>query len=125
MGKTCEWSCPSCGGSWRLNLGHGIAHALPEAVASEFPAEMGQEILSCAGKEQWPVFHFNFLPARCADCYTMMAVPHIEFPKQKKRFTGGCKICRKPLVCEADVEKILCPRCGKAHMKAETVGQWD
>ena len=125
MGKTCEWSCRSCGLSWRLDVGHGMNHALLQTVAEEFPPEMRQEIGNLAAGEKWPVFNFNFRPALCSYCRSLVATPEIEFPKKGRTITGGCTLCGHPVNPVKEDEEILCPHCGGAKLEKTVVGDWD
>ena len=124
MGKTFDWKCPTCGKSWQLREGHGMNHALLELVAKEFPPEMRQEVIACAGEEKWPVFRFNFRSARCVPCGSMVSVPHIEFPKSGKSVTGNCTACGQTVTCETE-DRVLCPNCGLTHLEKQIAGDWD
>lgn len=125
MGMICEWSCPACEAMWQLREGHGMNHALLNTVAEEFPPEMREEILAAAAGEKWPVFHFNFRPARCGECHNLVAAPWIQFPKTGKSWTGSCPVCDAMVKCDEEDDEVICPRCGQEELEYEEIGHWD
>lgn len=118
-------SCTSCRKEWKCNTGCGLSHALLRDVIREFPAETGREIMDAAGGEDFPVFLFEFQPAVCEGCGSVVGVPILELPDRGAVYTGSCPLCGSNVQPVKDLRNVPCPACGGMTLQEEEIGQWD
>ncbi len=125
MGVLVKITCGSCGADWQLGIGSGMMHGNLETVADLYPKEMKQEILSCAGQEEFPVYHFGYRLAVCGQCGEVVSVPVLTLEKDGKEYIGTCGQCGGEAELMKKTEEMTCPVCRKASLKVKETGLWD
>lgn len=125
MGRISVFVCPSCDRSWEVQLGHGMGHAAFESVLDEFPPDIRQDILADTGGEQYPAFEFNYCPALCRQCQSVVPVPVIYLHQTGQTYTGACPDCGSSIAVQEEDARVLCPHCQKGILAVEEIGRWD
>lgn len=125
MGRIREFSCPSCGMSCLLFLGHGMRHGTLENVLQEFSAGVQKKILADTKEEKIPSFEFNYRPAVCRQCKKILAVPGVYLHRTGQTYFGTCPECGGMVSVLQTDEKAMCPCCGGAVLEVNDNGNWD
>lgn len=123
MGRISQFVCPECRQAWKINLGHGLRHAVLDKVLNEFSQEMREKILARIGGQQIFDFDFNYRAAVCGHCGEVVAVPVLGLRGMGEPFVGECPACGH--APEIGGETLACPHCGAARLEEQTVGMWD
>lgn len=125
MGTIREFKCPSCYGTWRLRLGHGVMHGTLEHVLKAFPSDIQLKIFEDTKGDPAPLFNFNYRAAVCSECQDVVAVPVIYLHKTKHSYSSGCPECGSTSLIQKEDPQFICPQCKISHLLAQNIGNWD
>lgn len=125
MGTVKEFKCPTCYGTWRLRVGHGMMHGSLKHVLETFPADIQQKILADIKGEQAPFFNFNYRAAECPQCQAIVAVPVIYLHETKQTYSSGCPECGNMPSMLPEDSAVICPHCKKGQLFIQNIGDWD
>lgn len=125
MGNISQFSCPDCRQAWRVNLGHGMNHAMLNTVLEAFSEQTRQKIVGCVGGRQILYFDFNYRAAVCSRCGNIVEIPVLKLPEIGETFVGECPECDHSAEIIKDGETPMCPHCGAAALEETPLGHWD
>lgn len=125
MGTIRDFECPSCYGTWRIRVGHGMMHGSLNHVLKAFPPDIQKKILTDIDGEPDPFFNFNYQAAACLQCGEIIAVPVLYLHKTECSYVSGCPECGSLELMPEEDSNFQCPRCNNKQLSVQVIGSWD
>ncbi len=126
MGAVMRFNC-ECGYNKTFYLGSGRSSGDISSIRSALPPEIKSEFDRSYKVGRAGSCFLNNILIRCTQCAELEQVRSFTFTDvngEEIKYIASCPSCGKDCVPIDDIDKVVCPGCGK-EMSCSRIGFWD